>query len=101
MNAIRCLGMHERDANASEEAQSHETLFEILKRAGRSIEALPWSHKSGNLSIIFSIQQQSVFVLRVISDTSTKMAREDTARCSKGRLSTQPALVLCQRKGVG
>ena len=31
MNAIRCLGMHERDANASEEAQSHETLFEILK----------------------------------------------------------------------
>lgn len=31
MNAIRCLGMHERDADASEEAQCHKALFGIVK----------------------------------------------------------------------
>ena len=31
MNALWCFGMHERDADASEEAQGHKTLFRILK----------------------------------------------------------------------
>ena len=31
MNALWCFGMHERDADASEEPQGHKTLFRILK----------------------------------------------------------------------
>ena len=31
MNAIRCLGMHERNANAPEETQGHKALFRILE----------------------------------------------------------------------
>ena len=31
MNAIRCLGMHERDTHASEETQGHKVLFRILE----------------------------------------------------------------------
>ena len=31
MNPLWCFGMHERDADTSEETQGHKTLFRILK----------------------------------------------------------------------
>ena len=30
MNALWCFGMHERDADTSEETQGHKTLFRIV-----------------------------------------------------------------------
>ena len=43
MNPLRCLGMDERHAHASEKAQGHEALFGILKSVVLKSER--WSRK--------------------------------------------------------
>ncbi len=65
MNALWCLGMHERHADASEKAQSHETLFRILKSGVLKGERRPGKDLLG-IYKIQAVRSQVGLTLRVV-----------------------------------
>ena len=49
MNAIRRLGMHQRNANALEEAERDKTLFSIAKPIASNVKVSPAKTSSASM----------------------------------------------------